>query len=180
MANETIARRYASALADVVLASGETEPVKTELAGLSMLFAGNSDLQNVFGNPAIAHSDKSKVLENILARIQPSRTTTNFLKVLQQNGRLADLPHINERFSLVIEERTGLVSANVISAREIASDEKTEFEKHLGRLTGKRVTVRYAVDESLIGGLVTRIGSTVYDDSVKTKLENLKEQLIAA
>lgn len=178
MSNETIARRYSVALADVVLKSGQTETVKNEISSLGELFGKNAELQTVFSNPAITHANKEKVLEGLLTKIKPSSTTANFLKVLLQNGRLTDLTAINDRFAAVLDERSGIVAAEITSARELPSSEKAEFEKSLAALTGKTVNVNYAVDPNIIGGVVTRIGSTVYDGSVKTKLENLKEQLV--
>lgn len=178
MSTETIARRYSVALADVVLTSGETETVKSELAAWGELFTTNNDLQTVFSNPAIAHMNKEKVLAGLIAKTKPSKTTANFLKVLLQNGRLGDLSDINERFTSVLDERGGLISAQIISARELPAGERSEFETNLEKITGKKVTVNYTIDKDIIGGVVTRIGSTVYDGSVKTKLENLKEQLV--
>ena len=179
MSTETIARRYSTALADVVLTSGETETVKSELAIWGELFSENIDLRTVFSNPAIAHTNKEKVLNDLIARTKPSRTTANFLKVLLQNGRLTELGEINDRFESVLDERGELISAQITSARDLPAGEKAEFEKNLEKITGKRVTINYAIDTDIIGGVVTRIGSTVYDGSVRTKLENLKEQLIS-
>ncbi len=180
MSNETIARRYSAALADVVLSSGETETVKTELEGWGEMFSNSNDLKTVFSNPAINHGNKERVLDDLIARAKPSRTTANFLKVLLQNGRLADLGEINDRFASVLEERGGVVSAQITSARELPENERADFERKLNELTGKKVNVNYAVNRDIIGGVVTRIGSTVYDGSVKTKLENLKAELINA
>ncbi len=179
MSNETIARRYSTALADVVLKLGDTETVKNELVMMGELFKKNSDLQIVFGNPAIAHANKEKVLDALIAKAKPSKTTSNFLKVLLQNGRLADIADIGDRFGTILEERSGVVSAEIISARELPADERAEFEKNLEKITGKKVNINYAINKDIIGGVVTRIGSTVYDGSVKTKLENLREQLIS-
>lgn len=178
MSQETIARRYATALADVVLKSNETERVKTELASWSTLLEANADLHAVFGNPTIALDSKGKVLDQLIARSKPSHTTANFLKVLLQNGRLTDLAQIYERFVAELEQRSGVVSAYITSARELPHDERTEFEKNLEKITGKQVNINFEVDQEIIGGVVTRIGSTVYDGSVKTKLATLKEQLV--
>jgi len=178
MANETIARRYASALADVVLSSDDTETVKSELGMFSQLFAANEDLQNVFGNPSIAAANKERVLNGLLDKAKPSKTTANFLRVLLRNGRLTDVAEVNTRFDSVLQERRNIVSAEITSARELPPDEKREFELSLEKLTGKEININFAVDPELIGGVVTRIGSTVYDGSVRTKLENLKEQLV--
>ncbi|MFL6374926.1 MAG: ATP synthase F1 subunit delta [Pyrinomonadaceae bacterium] len=177
MAHEMIARRYASALADVVLKSGETDTVKTELAVWAQLFVGSEELHNVLGNPAIPHQAKERVLDQLLKKMKPSPTTGNFLRVLLQNNRLNDLVEINERFTAVLAERSGIQNAEVISARELPQGERSEFEKTLARMTGKNMQITYTVDPGLIGGAVTRIGSTVYDASVRTKLENLKAEL---
>lgn len=178
MSIETIARRYSTALADAVLASGEAATVRTELSALGKLFEESADLRTVFGNPSINHSSKEKVLDGLIAKAKPTKTTGNFLKVLLQNGRLSEISEINERFAQVLEERSGVVSAVVTSARELAAGEKTEIEKNLEQKAGQKVGVRFAVDPNLIGGVVTRVGSTVYDGSVRTKLDNLKEQLV--
>lgn len=178
MSTETIARRYSVALADVVLETSETETVKDELAAFGELFSGNADLQTVYSNPAITHVNKEKVLENLITKTQPSKTTANFLRVLLENGRLTELGGINDRFAAVLAQRSGLVSAEITSARELPDNERSDFETKLKQLTGKKVSVNYAINKDIIGGVVTRIGSTVYDGSVKTKLENLREQLI--
>ena len=77
-----------------------------------------------------------------------------------------------------MEERSGVVSAEITSARPLSEMEKAEMRTNLEKLTGKRINLNFATDESLIGGVVTRLGSTVYDGSVKTQLEELKQQLV--
>jgi len=178
MSTETIARRYANALADVVLDTGQTETVRDELATYGELVTGNADLRNVFSNPAITHVNKAKLLDDLIAKMGPSKTTANFLRVLLENGRLTELGSINERFASVLEQRSGVISAEITSARELPDSERAEFEKNLEKLTRKKVKVDYAINKDIIGGVVTRIGSTVYDGSVRTKLENLKQQLV--
>jgi F-type H+-transporting ATPase subunit delta len=123
---------------------------------------------------------KEKVLEGLLAKTKPAKTTANFLRVLLRNNRLTELTEINEKFAAVLAERSGVAAANVTSARPLTEAEKAELQASLARLTGKKVTLNFEIDEKLIGGVVTRVGSTVYDGSVKTQLENLKQQLIGA
>lgn len=178
MSNETIARRYSLALADVVAGTSDSAAVKTELANWGELLTNNEQLQTVFGNPSIPHLGKENVLEKLLAKTKPSKTTANFLKVLLQNGRLGDLPQINDRFAAVLDERSGVVTAQITSARELPAGERKEFELNLERVTGKKVKIAFTIDEDIIGGVLVRIGSIVYDGSVKTKLESLKEQLV--
>jgi F-type H+-transporting ATPase subunit delta len=178
MANEAVARRYSTALADVVAKNGDADAVKAELKEWEVLIAGNAELQEVFGNPSIPHAKKEGVLNALIKRSGSSKSVANFLRVLLQNGRLIDLRDINDRFATVLEERGGIVSGEVISARELAEAQKKELAQNLEKLTGKKVKLEFEIDEDIIGGVVTRVGSTVYDSSVRTQLQNLKEQLM--
>jgi F-type H+-transporting ATPase subunit delta len=178
MSVETIARRYASALADVVVHSGETAEVKNELKTWDEMIHSNADLHAAFASPAVAHSKKEGILESLLQRTRPTKTTANFLRVLLRNDRLTDLTAINEKFDSVIEERGGRVQGYVTSAHELSESHKAELKQNLENLTGKTVTLNFAIDPELIGGVVTRVGSTVYDGSVRTQLENLREELM--
>jgi F-type H+-transporting ATPase subunit delta len=179
MGNETIARRYGTALADVVLEKGETDTVKAELRVWEEMLNTNLDLQNAFSNPTIGHSAKEQLLEGLLEKTKPTKTTSNFLRILVKNGRLNNLHDINEKFASVLEERSGTVIARITSARNLPDSERSDFQKKLEKLTGKKVNLDFEIDKEIIGGVVTRIGSTVYDGSVRTKLENLREQLIS-
>lgn len=178
MSIETVARRYATALADVVMKSGEAENVRTELKQWEAMMTANEDLTSIFNNPSINHDSKEKLLGSLIEKAKPSRTTANFLRVLLRNNRLTDLVQINEKFASVLEERSGAVAAKVVSARPLTADEQAELQSSLSKLTGKRVNLNFDIDQSIIGGVVTTIGSTVYDSSVKTQLENLRQQLI--
>ncbi|KXJ98605.1 MAG: ATP synthase F1 subunit delta [Acidobacteria bacterium OLB17] len=180
MSTETIARRYAIALADVVTKNGEAAGVKGELNAWNEMVASSPDLQSVFANPSIQHSAKEKLLETLIAKAGPSKTTANFLRVLVKNDRIGDLPQIQERFEEELAERSGVVVASVVSARDLPESEKGVFQANLEKLTGRKVEIEYGVDPEIIGGVVTRIGSTVYDSSVRTKLDNLREELAAA
>lgn len=178
MSNEMIARRYASALADVATAGGNSKEVAAEVHAFAAMVRSSDELRKAFVSPAIGHGSKEKLLDELIARSKPSKTTANFLRVLLRNGRLGDLAEIDGRFAAELEERGGIVAAEVVSARELDTDERSLFENDLNRLTGKKVRVEFKVDSGLIGGAVTRVGSTVFDGSVRTKLDNLREQLM--
>lgn len=179
MSVETVARRYASALADVVMSSGDTETVKGELKTWGNMLSSNRELNGVFYNPAIAQNSKEKVLESLLNRSKPSNVTANFLRVLLRNNRLTEIDAINERLDSVLDERSGVVAAKVTSSRELSDGERAELKANLAKLTGgKEINIEYKIDESIIGGAITRVGSTVYDGSVKTQLELLKSKMI--
>lgn len=178
MSIETIARRYASALADVVLKNGETEVVQNELKAWQQMMTSSRELFEAFRNPAIAHLSKEKVLENLIKKAKPSKTTANFLRVLLKNNRLVELSEINERFEAVLAERRGEVTGQVVSARPLGESEKAELKTNLEKLTGKKVSLNFATNEEIIGGVVASVGSTIYDGSLKTQLENLRQQMI--
>jgi len=180
MSIETVARRYATALADVVLKSGEIETTRAELRTWEQMISGNPELESAFGNPSIAAAKKEAVLEGLLGKTKPSKTTSNFLRVLLRNGRLTDLTAVNEKFESVLEDRSGSVSGQVISAHELPDAERKELMANLEKLTGKTVKLDFAIDKEIIGGVVTRVGSTVYDNSVRTQLANLREELMEA
>ena len=177
MSVQQVARRYASALADVVLERGEAREVQEELKAWERLFQSSENLQEVFRNPTIAFDQKRAVLNKLIERARPRPTTVNFLKVLLQNQRLTDLDAINRKFAEVLDVRGGLVAANVTTARSVPADAQQKLHATLSNLTGSKVRVSFATDPELIGGLVTRIGSTVYDGSVRNHLQQIKERM---
>ncbi|HMJ07868.1 MAG TPA: ATP synthase F1 subunit delta [Pyrinomonadaceae bacterium] len=178
MSVETVARRYGTALADVVEKTSETNAVREELRIWEQLIDGNAELQSVIANPAITQLRKENVLNGLLAKTNPTRTTANFLRVLLRNGRLTDLGEINRKFDAVLQERSGTVAATVTSARDLSENEKSALRSNLEKLTGRQVNLSFDIDNEIIGGVVTRVGSTVYDGSVKAQLANLREQLV--
>jgi F-type H+-transporting ATPase subunit delta len=172
-----VARRYATALADVVTARGEAQEVKEELAAWSEMMQSNEQLLEVFRNPTIPYEQKRKVLSTLIARARVRPTTANFLQVLLQNQRLAELGEVNKRFAQLLDERSGVVSAEVTTARPVAQDSQAALHEKLAAMTGKSVRLSFTTDEELIGGIVTRIGSTIYDGSVRNQLQQVRERL---
>lgn len=178
MSIETIARRYAAALADVVTKNNETETVRTEIAQFANFMTENPQLGEVFRSPAVPFDNKKNVLESLIAKTKPAKTTANFLRVLQRNHRLADLPAVAERFDQVLEDRAGLVTAEITTAQPLADAQTAALQTKLQQMTGKKVKLNFKINPEIIGGVVTRIGSTVYDGSIKSQLQHLKEQMI--
>ena len=178
MSIQTVARRYASALADVVLDRGEAKEVQQELQQWDDLLRANANLQEVFRNPTIALDKKRAVLNKLLERAKPRTTTANFLKVLLQNQRLTELPEINRKFAEILDERAGMVAAIVTTARPVTENVQQALQQKLASVTRKKVRLDFEQDPELIGGLVTRIGSTVYDGSVRNQLQQVKEKMI--
>jgi F-type H+-transporting ATPase subunit delta len=172
-----MARRYAAALADVVMSRGEAREVQEELSAWESMMASNSDLLEVFRNPTIPYDQKRNVLNALITRVRVSPTTANFLNVLLRNQRLPDLGEINKRFARELDDRSGFVVAQVTTARPVPSSVQDGLRERLSNLTGRRVRLQFAVDEDLIGGVTTRVGSTVYDGSVRTQLQQIRQRI---
>jgi F-type H+-transporting ATPase subunit delta len=177
MSVQTVARRYASALADVVLERAEAPEVQGELLAWEAMFQANPMLPEVFRNPTIALDKKRAVLNKLIERARPGPTTVNFLKVLLQNQRLTELREINQKFAEILDVRAGMVAALVTTARSVPENAQQKLHAKLLTLTGKKVRIDFTTDPDLIGGLVTRIGSTVYDGSVRNHLQMIKEKM---
>ncbi|MFL6333326.1 MAG: ATP synthase F1 subunit delta [Pyrinomonadaceae bacterium] len=178
MSSQALARRYAVALADVVLTRGEAQEVREELAAWDALMRSNVQLFEVFRHPAITYEQKQSVLEELTRRTRPRPTTANFLKVLLQNGRLSELSEVSTQFAQELDRRSGVVTAQVTTARPLSADAQDALRAQLGQLTGSKVRLQFEVDDELIGGVVTRIGSTLYDGSVRGRLEQIKQRMV--
>lgn len=177
MSAQTVARRYATALADVVIAHGETKEVHDELTEWEQMMRSNSKLLEVFSNPTVQYDQKQKLLTALIDRAKVLPTTANFLQVLLQNQRLAELGEVNKRFAIVLDERAGAVSADVSTARPVPDAAQEALRAKLTAMTGKKVRLSFKTDKDLIGGIVTRIGSTIYDGSVRNQLERARTKL---
>jgi F-type H+-transporting ATPase subunit delta len=170
---QTVARRYASALADVVIERREEREVQQEIELWASMIQGNPQLKEVFANPTVAYDQKQKVLEQLISRTRVRQTTASFLRVLLRNQRLAQLPEVSERFGQILDERGGVVAAQITTARPIPEELKKTLHDALASATGRTVRLTFDTDETIIGGLVARIGSTVFDGSVENHLERL-------
>ena len=173
-----VARRYAAALADVVAPRGEAREVQQELSAWVEMARQNPTLQEVFRNPTIPYDQKRGVVRALIERTRVRPTTANFLLVLLQNQRLADLAEVNAALSQELDRRAGVVAAEVTTARPVPPQAQEALRARLSELTASNVRLRFEVDEELIGGVVTRIGSTIYDGSVRGQLQQVKQKMI--
>ncbi len=177
MSLQTVARRYSTALADVAIERGEEREVQNELDQWALLIESHAQLKEVFANPTVAYDQKRKVLEELISRSRVRETTGSFLRVLLKNQRLSQLRDIAARYSYVLDERAGMVAASVTTARAIPEDLKNSLHEALTTATGRKVRLSFDTDERIIGGVVARIGSTIFDGSVQNQLERLSEEL---
>lgn len=173
----TLADRYADALADVAIQKDLVAQVRQELADFLATVRQSPDLSLLLEHPAVQRASKRAVVTALAAKMGASQILRNFLCVVVDRGRTKLLPEIQVAFDKQIDERRGIVRAEVSSAHELANQEKAELRAALTKLTGKQVEAEYRLDPNLLAGTVVRIGSTIYDGSVRTQLERLREQL---
>lgn len=177
MSLQTVARRYAAALADVTIERREEREVQSEVDQWAAMIESAPQLKEVFDNPTVPYDQKQKALEDLISRTRVRETTASFLRVLLKNQRLAQLRDIAERYGQFLDERSGVVAANVITARPLPEELKNSLHETLTAATGRKVRLSFTTDETIIGGVVARIGSTIYDGSVQNHLERLSESL---
>ena len=173
-----VARRYSAALADVITARGEGREVQEELSAWEEMARANGLLQEVFRNPTIPSEQTNRVVRALIERTRVRPTTANLLLVLLQNQRLADLGEINKALAQELDRRSGIISAQVTTARAVPQQTQEVLRTRLSEMTRSKVRLEFAVDDDLIGGVVTRIGSTVYDGSVRNQLQQIKQRIV--
>ncbi len=171
--------QYATALADIALEQGATEPVKKQLVEFGSAYAESAELRSVLSSPAVGIDAKHGVIEKLAARLGASKIVRNFLFVVADNQRTHLLPEILETFESVIRQRQGFAEAEVTSAAELTAAQKTVLQQTLERLTGKKIQAKYSLDAELLGGVVVRIGDTIYDGSVRNRLNQMRARLSA-
>ena len=182
MTLSAVATRYAHALAEAVTGRASAlrpQDAARELRAFESVFASSWELRNALVTPSVPVGRKRAVVDRLAERLKLSRISRNFLCVLVDHRRIALLAEIVRSFERVIDERMGLATASVTSACELSETERASLNRQLQRITGRQVRAEYAVDPALIGGAVARIGSTVYDGSVRGQLASLRRRLSA-
>lgn len=170
---------YARAFADVVV-GGKLDPARLmqELRDLEAMLRASESLRRVLENPSIPGEQKRAVVDAIAKKQGMSRPVRNFILVVTEHRRLPLFSDILREVEQVLNDRLGIADAEVVSARELEDSERRLLENEIARLTGKSVRARYERDSSLLGGAVVKVGSTIYDGSVKGQLERIREQLV--
>ena len=176
-----VAGRYARAFAEVV-AERKMDPEKTiaELMQMAALVNSSHELHNVLMNPAVENKQKISLLDAIIKKMGGSKLLRNFVAVLIDHKRIGQIGEIAEQFKQQLNDRMGIADAKVSSARELTASERKLLEQRLAVVTGKTVRATYSEDASLLGGAVVRIGSTIYDGSVRGQLERLKLEIVGS
>lgn len=172
-----IANRYAKALADVSLKLGQHERVAQELLEFETLLASHKELVLFYSNPAIAVAKKKAATADILQKLALSPTTSNFILVLIDKHRMGYFSVIRKAFQQELNARLGVAQAEVVTATDLDAGTQARLEATLAAVTGSKVVLRFSKNPELIGGVVTRIGDTIYDGSIRQQLNSIKARL---
>ena len=177
----TVTNTYARSFADVVM-SMRLDPAVTlaEAQQMAAFARDNKGLREVWDAPSISAEKKRAVLDSIVQRAKISRPVRNFVAVLIDHRRTRFIGEIVTQFALELNQRLGFAEAEVTTARELNAAERTRLEADLAQVTSKKIRARYAQDSAILGGAIARVGSTVYDGSVKGQLEKMRQLLAAS
>lgn len=170
--------RYASAFLDVVTdAKLDTAAIDRQLSDFLGTWQGSPELREFFANPAIPAAQKVAFLDNLNARLGMMKPLRNLIAVLIDNGRIGQVAEVSAAYRSLLQQRMGIKPAEIVTARELSQQERDALIAEIGKLAGARIDPSFKQDPSILGGTVVRIGSTVYDGSVRGRLERLREQL---
>lgn len=174
------ASRYASAFLDVVTSARlDTAAIDRQLNDFLATWDGSPELRTFFANPAVAAKQKVEILDKLNATMGLQKELRNLLAVLINNDRIAHVHEVAADYRAQLQQQLGIRQAEIVTARELSGEERRELLESVGKLAGARVEATFKLDQSILGGTVVRIGSTVYDGSVRGRLERLKETLVS-
>ena len=181
MADTVFAPKYANAFAQVVTRQHlDASTAQQQMNDFAATLAESSQLREVLADPSVPAEQKLAVLDALAERLGLMREVRNFLAVIMDHQRLGSLDEILTAYHQVADTSGGIAEAEVITARDLNDEDRQALEAEVAKLAGSRARVKYSQDAALLGGAIIRIGSTVYDGSVRAQLEQLKQSLVAA
>lgn len=172
--HDGLAERYAAALYELADQAGKLDDVATDLRQIDALLSESADLKRVIMSPILSRADQGRAIEAVLAKVGTGDLVRNFVGVAAANRRLNVLPVMITAFLADLAGRRGEIPAEVISAKKLSAAQTKSVLKQLQASVGAKVVVTHKVDESLIGGLIVRVGSKMIDNSLKSKLARLQ------
>jgi len=173
----TIAKRYARAFYEIAAEESQLEKYYKELNSFSAIINDNKDLKDFLANPVFDQNEKKSVVESILEKTDISRITANFLKLLTDKQRIVVLSDIVDCYRELMDEALKTVRASVKTAFPLSNELIQKLQQGLETQTQKKVEMTVIEEPSLLGGVVVRVGDTVYDNSIRTQLNNIKNLL---
>jgi F-type H+-transporting ATPase subunit delta len=178
MSLRTSATRYARALFDVAVRESDPARVEQDLSALVRAMTENAELRRALTSPAVPRSSRVALVSSLAAQAGVVPPVAKILALLADRGRLELLPVLLEVYSDRLLEHHNVIRASVTTAMPVGADQVQALESHLSSITGKQVQLRASVDPALIGGIVAKVGSTVYDGSIRTRLQKMKQRLV--
>ncbi|MBI4444225.1 MAG: ATP synthase F1 subunit delta [Acidobacteria bacterium] len=179
-----VSLRYARALVDAVTgppggaAPRDPRATAQQLREFQVLLEESAELRTLFATPAIAAAKKKPVMAELAATMGLDPLTKNFLNVVIDHDRMPQLKEILEAFEALLDQRLGIAEAEIRTSRPLEENEKQELAEALQTRTGKQVRMNFVLDPGLLGGIVARVGSIIYDGSVRGLLERLRTELV--
>jgi len=175
--NNTLARRYAKALVQIGSEGGLIDRFRDELTAIERVFSANADLKAVFSNPAFTAEQKKDIMKDLIAKVKCSELVGNFLLLLVDKNRVAFLDQIVHTYETLADEQSGIIRPIIKTAFALDAGQVSSIQGALEKKSGKKVIPLVTVDQSLLGGVVTQIGDTAFDSSVKTQLKRIQDIL---
>lgn len=173
--------RYARAFGQVVAANRlDVAAAQQQLADFTATLDGSRELREVLMNPSIGQEKKVQILDAIAGRIGMFPQVRNLLAVVMEHQRLGELGEIVADYAMVADQQSGLVEAEIISTNVLNEEDRRQLEAQVAKKAGAQVRTTYRQDPSLLGGVVVKIGSTIYDGSIKAQLLDLRQRLARA
>jgi len=173
----TIAKRYARAFFEIAQEENQLENYYRELNGFSSIVEGSEDLKEFLANPIFDQAEKKSVIEQLLKKTDISGVTANFLKLLADKQRIVILKDIVDAYRAMMDEALKTVRVSVKTAFDLSPDLVQKLQEGLELQTGRKVHMTVTEDSTLVGGIVVRVGDTLYDNSIKTQLNNIRNLL---
>lgn len=172
--------RYAEAFADVVTdAKLDTAAIDRQFSDFLATWHGSAELRTFFENPAIPAPQKIAILDKLNAKLGMQKELRNLIAVLSNNDRIGNVAEVAAAYRRILQQQLGIRPAEIVTARELSAGERSSLVAELAKLAGAKIDPSFKLDSSILGGTVVRIGSTVYDGSVRGRLDRLKEALTA-
>jgi F-type H+-transporting ATPase subunit delta len=173
----TLARRYAKALVDIGQEQNSLDKYGRDLTNIVDLMEASRDFREVLVSPVFTKDDKKRIAGEILQKTDTDRMVANFVNLLIDRKRIDQLPGIEQAFREKVDDIRGVTRGEVTSAESLTDEELAKVTDVLSGISGKQVRITTNVDASLIGGLVAKVGDMVFDGTIRTQLNQLKESL---
>lgn len=177
MITGSLGRRYAKAILALGTEQNNLDRVGADLRGLAAAMKTSPELVSALSNPAIRRADRKKVIDALLGKLGATQLTKTVISLLLDRERLGSLPSISRELDAMIEARAGKVSAEIVSAQPLSKAQLDSIVATLEKISGKHVEVEKREDPALLGGVVAKLGDTVYDGSLRTQLRTLRDDL---